>query len=118
MHVTTALPAHLTTSLTANAPCLCLRVRGELDLSTADQLLEADYPVRPDLTTVLIDLGDVTFCDSAGITALLKLSARQREQGRSVVVVRATPFVWRVMQMCGVTERLTPRRLEEVLVTG
>lgn len=118
MDDTTARPAQLTTSLTVSAPCLCLRVRGELDLCTADQLLHADHPAQPDLTTVLVDLGDVTFCDSAGITALLALGERQRAQGRSVLVVRATPFLWRVMRLCGVTEQLTPLRRAAALATA
>lgn len=107
MHDTTSRPAQLATSLTTSSPCLCLQVRGELDLHTADQLLADAFPERPDLTTVLVDLGDVSFCDSAGITALLELSERERARGRSVVVVRATPFIWRLMRLCGVTDRMT-----------
>ncbi len=110
MHDTISRTAQLTTSLTTSSPCLCLAVQGELDLHTADQLWEREYTTRPDLTTVLVDLGDVTFCDSAGISALLELSERQRARGRSVVVVRATPFIWRLMRLCGVTDRMTSLR--------
>lgn len=118
MHDTTSRAAQLTTSLTVSSPCLCLRVQGELDLHTADQLLEDGYPVRPDLTTVLVDVGDVTFCDSAGIKALLALSERERAYGRSVVVVRATPFIWRLMRLCGVTDRLTSLRPARTLAAA
>jgi anti-sigma B factor antagonist len=102
-------------SLAPNAPCLCLQVRGELDLSSAKELPLDDYPGRPDLTMVLVDLGDLTFCDSAGLRALLTFSRLHQAQGRSVAVVRATPFMWRLMRLCGVTERLTSVHPVQVL---
>jgi anti-anti-sigma factor len=93
-------------SLVANPPCLCLSVRGELDLATAAELPTDDFPSRRDLTTVLVDLGDLTFCDVTGLRALLAFSRRHEALGRSVAVVRATPFMWRLMRLCGVDDRL------------
>jgi anti-anti-sigma regulatory factor len=63
---------------------------------------------RPDLTTVLVDLRELTFCDVAGLTALLAFSGIHQAQGRSVAVVRATPLMRRLMRLCGITDRLAP----------
>ena len=96
----------LNSSLIAFPPCLCLSLRGELDLSSAGDLPQDTFSSRRDLTTVLVDLGDLTFCDASGLRALLAFARRHRAYGRSVVVVRATPIMWRLMRLCGVTDRL------------
>ena len=96
----------LNSSLVAFPPCLCLSLRGELDLSSAGDLPQETFSARRDLTTVLVDLGDLTFCDASGLRALLAFARRHRALGRSVVVVRATPIMWRLMRLCGVTDRL------------
>jgi anti-anti-sigma factor len=113
MHVPSQRPSLLKVSLVPSPPCLRLRLRGELDLCSAGEMPRADYSSRPDLTTVLVDLIELTFCDASGLTALLSFSRIHEAQGRSVTVVRATPLVWRLMGLCGVTDRLacvTPLR--------
>ena len=106
MNESTQAPDLLTVSLTIESPCLFLDLRGELDLCSVQDLPRDDYSSRPDITTVLIDLGGLTFCDLAGLRALLRLRAIHEAQGRSVVVVRANPFTWRMMRLCGITDQL------------
>jgi len=96
----------LKASLVVESPCLFLDLGGELDLCSVNQLPREDYSSRPDLDTVLIDLGELTFCDLTGLRALLTFRRIHQEQGRTVVVVRATPFIWRLMRLCGITDRL------------
>ena len=84
-------PSLLKASLVPEPPCLFLDLRGELDLSSADEVPRDGYSSRPDLTTVLIDLGELTFCDVAGLRALLAFRRIHEAQGRSVAVVRANP---------------------------
>lgn len=96
----------LKVSLVPEAPCLFLDLRGELDLCTVKDIPRDAYASRPDLTTVLVDLGDLTFCDLTGLRALLTFRRIHEAQGREVVVVRATPFLWRLMRLCGITDRL------------
>ncbi len=106
MHEPSQQPNLLNASLVPESPCLFLDLRGELDLCSAKELPRDEYSSRPDLTTVLVDLGELTFCDLSGLRALLTLCRIHQAQGRSVVVVRATPFIWRLMRLCGVTDRL------------
>jgi anti-sigma B factor antagonist len=96
----------LQVSLVPESPCLFLDLRGELDLCSVKELPRDRYSSRRDLTTVLVDLGGLTFCDIAGLRALMTFRRIHEAQGRSVVVVRATPFIWRLMRLCGMTDRL------------
>lgn len=103
-------PDLLKVSLVTDPPCLCLRLRGELDLCSAGEVPRDDYCSRPDLTTVLVDLRELTFCDATGLRALLRFSRIHEAQGRSVAVVRARPYMWRLMRLCGITDRLASVR--------
>lgn len=112
MHELSQQPDLLKVSLVIEPPCLFLDLGGELDLCTVKEVPQDAYAWRPDLTTVLVDLGELTFCDLSGLRALLTFRRIHEAQGRSVVVVRATPFVWRLMRLCGLTDRLElPRRV-------
>ena len=106
MHEPSQRPSLLLFSLVPEAPCLFVNICGELDLCGAQDMPQDEYCSRPDLTTVLVDLGELTFCDVTGLRALLAFRAMHEAQGRSVSVVRASPFLWRLMRLCGVTDRL------------
>jgi anti-anti-sigma factor len=106
MHQPSQRPSIFEVSLVPEPPCLFLGLRGELDLCSARDLPRDAYSARPDLTTVLVDLGELTFCDVAGLSALLTFRRLHEMQGRSVEIVRANPFIRRLMGLCGVTDRL------------
>lgn len=99
-------PSPLKVSLIPEPPCLFLSLRGELDLGSVRDVPREDYSSRPDLTMVLVDLGELTFCDLTGLRALLTFRRIHEAQDRSVAVVRATSSVWRLMRLCGITDRL------------
>jgi anti-anti-sigma factor len=106
MHQPSQRPSIFEVSLVPEAPCLFLGLRGELDLCSAREMPRDAFSSRPDLTTVLVDLGELTFCDVAGLSALLTFRRLHEAQGRTVSIVRANPFIWRLMRLCGVTDRL------------
>jgi anti-anti-sigma factor len=109
-------PSILRVSLIPEPPCLFLGLRGELDLSSVEQVPQDGYASRRDLTMVLVDLGELTFCDPTGLRGLLRFQRVHESQGRSVAVVRATPFIWRLMRLCGITDRLEPVRPADTAV--
>jgi anti-anti-sigma factor len=74
-------------------------VRGELDEFTGAEL-EAMLRNRPDVATV--DLGEVSFVDSAGLRALLIVRQERAEAGGTVGVRRSSGAVRRVMRLAGV----------------
>ncbi|MGH3329719.1 MAG: STAS domain-containing protein [Nocardioidaceae bacterium] len=106
MHKSSQRPNLLEVSLVPEAPYLFLDLRGELDLSSVTEVPLEAFSSRRDVTTVLVDLGELTFCDSTGLRALLAFRGIHEAQGRSVSVVRANPFMWRLMRLCEVTDRL------------
>lgn len=106
MHEQSQMPSLLKVTLAPEPPCLFLEVRGELDLCSVKELPRAEYASRGDLTTVLIDLSGLTFCDLTGLRALMAFRRMHEAHGRSVAVVRANPFIWRLMRLCGLTDQL------------
>jgi len=106
MYEPTERPSLLKVSLVPEPPCLFLDLRGELDLCSVSEVPRDEFSSRRDLTTVLVDLGGLTFCDLTGLRALLTFRRIHEAQGRSVVVVRANPFLSRLMRLCGITDRL------------
>lgn len=100
-------PSLLEVSLVPETPCLFLNLAGELDLCSVEEVPLDEYSSRRDLTTVLVDLGELTFCDATGIRALLTFARIHEAEGRSVSVVRANPFIWRLLRLCGITDRLS-----------
>lgn len=106
MHDRSQRPSLLKVSLVPDTPYLFLALCGELDLSSVNEVPRDDYSSRPDLTTVLVDLGELTFCDVTGLRALRTFRRIHEAQGRSVAVVRANPFIWRMMRLCGMTDGL------------
>ncbi|HSE10837.1 MAG TPA: STAS domain-containing protein [Nocardioidaceae bacterium] len=106
----------LNVSVVPEAPYLFLALRGELDLCSVKDLPRDDYASREDLTTVLVDLGGLRFCDLSGLRALQSLLRTHEAQGRTVEVVRATPFMWRLMRMCGITYRLDRAHRADIAV--
>ena len=110
MHQPSQRPSIFEVSLAPQPPFLFLDLRGELDLFSAKQMPKEAYAERPDLTTVVVDLGELTFCDVAGLSALLAFRRLHESQGRSVSIVGASPFMRRLMRLCGVTDRLEPAR--------
>ena len=106
MHDQSQRPNLLEVSLVPEAPCLFLHLRGELDVATVEEVPRDDYSSRPDLTTVLVDLGELAFCDVTGLRALVEFRREQEAQGRTISIVRANPFIWRLLRLCGLTDRL------------
>ena len=116
MHDQSQRPSLLDVSLVPEPPCLFLHLRGELDLGCVDEVPRDNYSSRPDLTTVLVDLSELTFCDATGIRALLAFRRVHEAQGRTVTVVLASPFILRLMRLCGISDQLEATPPADTLV--
>jgi len=64
-------------------PALWLRLSGELDLASVEKL-EVAIRVAEESTArvIVIDLADLEFLDSAGLTVLLRAHTRTRQDGQ------------------------------------
>lgn len=79
-----------------------LRVSGEIDLATHEELTGRIRTAAADSKPVVIDLSGCGFIDSSGIRALL-LGERE---AKTIAVAGANDQVKRVFEMTGVTQAL------------
>lgn len=82
-----------------------VRVRGELDIATADQA----YAYLRDVVDnqdgpVLMNLSELTFCDAAGLGVLARVAGHARRSGRSLKLTAARPALLRIMRITGMDE--------------
>jgi anti-sigma B factor antagonist len=82
-----------------------VRVRGELDIATADQA----YAYLRDVVDnqdgpVTMNLSELTFCDAAGLGVLARLAGHARRTGRSLKLTAARPALLRIMRITGMDE--------------
>ncbi|WP_238008971.1 STAS domain-containing protein [Dactylosporangium sp. AC04546] len=82
---------------------LTVRVAGDLDLATADELAQAVAAAGEGYQEIVVDLADTRFIDSAGINALL----RGRRTHQRYHVINATGIVLDVLRLGGVWEHLS-----------
>ena len=77
-------------------------LRGELDMGSADGLADALVEVAG--PTVVVDLSDLTFLDSAGISALVVARNRILTNGRGqLVVTRPAEIVRKALDIVGLS---------------
>ncbi|MFJ6198899.1 STAS domain-containing protein [Micromonospora sp. NPDC092111] len=88
----------------------CLRLVGELDMSTAGELnTEIDRLVADGERRLLLDLTELTFCDSTGIAAFVRGDNLAAADGGWLRLVGATGRVDRVLQVTGLADVLRYR---------
>jgi anti-anti-sigma factor len=78
-------------------------VAGELDLATADQLLEQLRHAAEVHPNVIVDVRDVTFLDSSGLRAILTVASSER--GTEIVLRNPRPNVRKLIHVAGLESR-------------
>jgi anti-anti-sigma factor len=79
--------------------------RGELDIETVVQL-RATLEELSDVgwEHVVLDLRQLTFIDSMGLSLLLEADAAARQTGGSLAIVDGSPAVARLLEIVGLTD--------------
>ena len=86
---------------------------GEIDSSTAPQLRERlDEVLDSGISELVVDLGGVTFLDSAGLCVLAAAHRRATDQGVRLRVRASSRAVVRPMQITGLWDLLAVERVE------
>ncbi|WP_067479048.1 STAS domain-containing protein [Actinomadura hibisca] len=87
-----------------------LAVSGELDHHTAPELTEAirETSFSPE-TPVVIDLSDLSYCDSTGITVLVSAYKRAQQHDARLILVGLNPDLTRVFHIVGLNQIFTFR---------
>jgi anti-anti-sigma factor len=82
-----------------------LAVSGEVDLATIEEFLaEADACLDATAETVEIDLGEVTFIDSSGLGALVRIRNAARDRSKVLVLTNVPASVERLFAVTGLSE--------------
>lgn len=75
----------------------------EIDISNADRVREDLLSVlNRGAKTLVVDMGGTTFCDSAGVNALVRALKRATANGTEMRLVVSAPGVQRVLAITGV----------------
>jgi anti-sigma B factor antagonist len=91
----------------SQAPDARLTVVGELDLATAPRLQEAvQSHLAQGASSIVIDLGRLTFVDSSGLRLFIVLSDRANVEGWSLGLTRPPAESLSVFQITGAEENL------------
>jgi stage II sporulation protein AA (anti-sigma F factor antagonist) len=94
---------------------LMVRIKGEMDLASADQIRnEVDQRLLGDKCRhLLLDLTRVTFIDSSGIGVILGRYRKLTDEGGRLVILKPQPQVRRVLDISGVSRLATYCRSEK-----
>ncbi|MFH8883471.1 STAS domain-containing protein [Streptomyces californicus] len=99
-------PLTLTTRVTVTGPVL--RISGDLDYETAPELREAvDGLTLGAGQTMVLDLADLGFCDSSGISALISARNLAMERGGGVALAAVPPNTLRILSIVGLDQVFT-----------
>jgi anti-anti-sigma factor len=85
-----------------------LLVSGELDLLTANLVVELGLINLERARVLIIDLRDVTFMDGRGLRALLTLRQAAAEDGKLVTVANPHPRVRALLALTGLEDAFAP----------
>jgi len=91
----------------------------EIDMATAGAIGEQiAAALAPGVRTVIADMTATTFCDSAGITMLIRARKQATAHGAELRLLLPCPNVLRVLKMQGVDAVLPIYRNLEEALTG
>ncbi|MCW2780687.1 MAG: anti-sigma-factor antagonist [Marmoricola sp.] len=81
-----------------------LAVSGEVDIAVVETLLaEARACLNADVSGLVIDLGGVTFIDSSGLGALVRLRNEAAQTEKNIALAHVPPAVARLFEVTGLT---------------
>ena len=102
---TSRLDTTLAISVENRPPAAIVSVVGELDLTTAPELHQALTGLVDDgWRYLIVDLARLEFCDSSGLSVLVRVKNRLDEVGGEVTLAAPTPIVQRVLEVSGLAE--------------
>ena len=78
-----------------------VHLTGELDVDTTPQLEETLSHPDSQARLVVVDMRELAFMDSSGVHAIVNASARARQRGSRLVILRGPPDVDRVFTLTG-----------------
>jgi anti-sigma B factor antagonist len=96
------MPADFEVSIVDIGDVHVVSLRGELDIATSADLPERLVQIAG--STVVVDLTDLSFMDSSGLSALMVARKRIGVDGNSLVLSRPQPRVLQVLEAAGLVD--------------
>ena len=113
------MQSHFRLEVRRQGAATVISVSGELDLASSPALQEElDRAAGSDSQMLIIDLRELDFMDSTGLSVLVRAHQRIEEQGRQLAMVKGPQQVQRLLSLTGVADRLTLVETPEELLTG
>jgi anti-sigma B factor antagonist len=113
------LQSHFRVDVRADGPAGVIAVSGELDLASSAELeLELTRMIDSGSELIVLDLRDLEFMDSTGLSTLVKAHQQAAGAGKRFGVVRGPQQVQRLLSLTGVDERMTFADTPEELLSG
>jgi anti-sigma B factor antagonist len=85
-----------------------VRVRGEVDISTAPRLTEIlDAAIRESDGAFVVDLSDLAFLDSTGVSVLIRARALLGRDERPLLIICPPGPARRIFDIAGIADLLT-----------
>jgi len=97
-----------TTSTVSETGEPTVEVSGELDLASAEDFATQVGESAGDANVVVLDLSGVTFMDSTGLAALIKIRNRLTDRGGDLRLAAASRAVERVLELTGMSDTFGP----------
>jgi anti-anti-sigma factor len=85
----------------ARGPVGVVGVSGEIDMASADEFRDRLLDCLQRSESVEVDLGEVTFIDSSGLAALVRLRTEAEILGKDVVLVSVSASTARLLELTG-----------------
>jgi anti-anti-sigma factor len=84
-----------------------VRLKGELDIATVDELRQHLHKARQSYGEhVILDLTDLEFMDSQGLSVIINCHKAVNAAAGSLVLVAPRPIVRRTLEITGLSRRL------------
>ena len=104
--MTTAFESSAWIDVSADTGTVILRICGELDTATRGVIEPAVLAAIPTAYTVILDLADLTFCDSSGLRMFVAAQQTAEVAGTALKVRNLRPAVARVLAISGIDQVL------------
>ena len=113
------MQSHFRVEVRSEGRTTVIGVSGELDLASSPALEEElDRVAASDSEMLIIDLRELDFMDSTGLSVLVRAHQRAEEQGRQLAMVKGPQQVQRLLSLTGVADRMTLVDRPEELLNG
>jgi anti-sigma B factor antagonist len=104
-----AVPAHVNgwIEVSEQGATLVLRIGGELDAASCKTIEPTMTAAIASASAVIVDLGDLTFCDSSGVGLLIGSHTKAVAGGTALSIRNVRPPVRRIFEITNLDDVIT-----------